>query len=528
MASYDVLVIGGGFTGIHQLLRLRQAGISARLLEAGGGVGGTWYWNRYPEARSDSEIYTYGYLFDPELWVTWQWSEHFGSQPEIERYFHHVVEHYGLADGIECNARVAGARFDEAANRWQVTTTDGREYSAWVVVTAVGILSAPYEPPFPNRESYRGGIHHTGLWPTEPVDFTGKRVAVIGTGASGVQIIPPIARVAASLTVYQRTANWVAPLNNGPITEEEQTWIKGGRTELHAMCERTFGGFMHPDPTKATFDDSAEERRAHYDTVWESRGLTKLFSNYTDLVFDQAANAEFCSYIAGRIRQIVHDPTTAEMLIPKDHGYGMKRPPMGTGYFETFNLPHVDLIDLRATPITTFTETGLVTAAGEREFDVIVMATGFDAVTGALTRMDIRGTEGTSLGQVWADGPLTYLGLQVPGFPNLLLAGGPHGTYGNVPRSTGDQVEFITGLITHMRERGLQRVEPADEAVKAWTDAVYEGAAPVLTAESAWYIGSNIPGKARKFLLYIGGLVEYRNRTAAVEANDYEGFVLSA
>ncbi|MBA3743882.1 NAD(P)/FAD-dependent oxidoreductase [Sporichthya sp.] len=527
MDSYDVLVIGGGFTGIHQLLRLRQAGFSVRLLEAGGGVGGTWYWNRYPEARSDSEIYTYGYLFDPELWDSWQWSEHFGGQPEIEAYFNHVVERYSLADHIDVNARVANATFDEAANRWQVTTTDGREYSAWLVVTAVGILSAPYDPPIPGRESFRGEIHHTGQWPTDGVPLAGKRVAVIGTGASGVQIIPPIAREAASLTVYQRTANWVAPLNNGPITEDEQTWIRSGRTGLQAMCDRTFGGFMHPDPTKATFDDSDDERRAHYDAVWDTRGLTKLFSNYTDLVFDKAANTEFCTYIAGRIRAIVTDPATAEMLIPRDHGYGEKRPPMGSGYYETFNLPTVDLIDLRATPIIEFTERGLLTAEGEREFDVIVLATGFDAVTGSLTRMDIRGLGGQSLARLWDDGPLTYLGLQAPGFPNLIIAGGPHSTYGNVPRSTGDQVEFITDLIAHMRERGAKRIDPDDDAVKAWTDAVYEGAAPVLTAETAWYIGSNIPGKAKKFLLYIGGLVEYRRRIAEVKENDYQGFVLS-
>jgi cation diffusion facilitator CzcD-associated flavoprotein CzcO len=365
------------------------------------------------------------------------------------------------------------------------------------------------------------------MWPTEPVDFAGKRVAVIGTGASGVQIIPPIARVASSLTVYQRTANWVAPLNNTPITEDEQAEIQNSRIALKAQCDATFAGFLHPDPTKATFDDAEDERRAHYDAVWANRGLSKLFSNYTDLVFDKAANAAFCDYIAGVIRATVSDPVVAERLIPTDHGYGEKRPPMGAGYYETFNLPHVSLVDLRATPILEFTETGIGTAEGEQPFDVIVLATGYDAVTGALTRMDVRGSDGTCLRDLWAEGPLTYLGIQAPGFPNLLIAGGPHSTYGNVPRSTSDQVEFLTGLLVHMRDSGLNRIEIADGYVQTWTDGVYEAAAPVLTAETAWYVGSNIPGKAKKFLLNIAGLVEYRNRVGAVAENGYEGFVLS-
>jgi cation diffusion facilitator CzcD-associated flavoprotein CzcO len=523
----DVLVVGAGITGIYQLYRLRAAGFSVRVLEAGSGVGGTWFWNRYPNARSDSEIYSYAYFFDKELLQEWDWSEHFAPQPETERYLNHVVDRFGLRPDIQFDARVTSAVFDDETNVWTVRAEDGTVVRARFLVPAVGILSAPYFPELPGRADYQGEVVHTGRWPLEPVHLAGRRVAVIGTGASAVQMIPAIAAEVESLTVYQRTANWATPLNNSPITPEEQAQIKATYDELYATCHSTFSGFMHLDPTVGTFDHDEDERRAHYDQVWNARGLAKLFGNYTDLMIDPAANQAFCDYIADRIRSRVTDPAVAEMLIPKDHGFGMKRPPLENGYYEAFNRPNVTLIDLRATPIEALTPTGIRTAEGEREFDLIIFATGFDAVTGALTQMGIQGSGGTALTEYWADGPRTYLGLQIPGFPNLLMAGGPHGTYGNIPRSTETQVDFITDLLVHLREQGYVRIEPDAAAEEAWTAHIYEAAAPVLTAETAWYLGSNIPGKAQRFLLYIGGLVTYREKVTEVAAKGYEGFQLT-
>jgi cation diffusion facilitator CzcD-associated flavoprotein CzcO len=524
----EVLVIGAGITGIHQLIRLKELGIDARLLEAGSGVGGTWFWNRYPEARFDSESYTYGYFFSEELWNQWDWSEHFAGQPETERYLNHVVDHYALRDLIDLDSRVQRADFDESRNEWTVQTTDGRNYVAPIVVTAVGILSAPFYPDYPGRDRFGGNIYHTGEWPLEQVDFTGKRVAIIGTGASGVQLIPPVAEAAVSLTVYQRTPNWVTPLNNGPLEAEYQQWVRDHRDDLREACASTFAAFMHPDPTKGTFDDDKQARWDHYKDVIGMRGLAKLFSNYTDLMLDKAANNEFCEFLAEQIRNTVEDTDTAKKLIPTDHGFGEKRPPMGTRYFETYNRPNVSLIDLRTNPIREITATGIATSEDEQEFDIIVFATGFDAITGALTRIDFRGTRGKTLAELWEDGPLTYFGIQAPGFPNLLMAGGAHSTYGNVPRSTEVQVEFITGLIQHARENGWVRLECDDTGVEAWTNHVYDNAAGVLTAETAWYVGSNIPGKAKRFLLYIGGNMVYRDQVHSIAAQGYPGFHPSA
>ena len=358
----DVLVVGAGITGIYQLFRAREAGFSVLLLEAGDGVGGTWFWNRYPGARFDSESYTYAYLFSKELFDEWRWQEHFAEQPEIEQYLNHVVDRFDLRRHVRLGARVTSAVYDESSGRWTVTTSDGTPYRTRFLVTATGVLSVPYFPEVPGREEFAGESYHTGLWPTKPVDFAGKRVAVIGTGSSGVQVIPAIAGDAASLTVYQRTANWCTPLNNAPITPEEQAQL---RADFEAICETLHtspSGFLHPVHDRKTFDDPAEERAAFFEKMWRSPGFSKLTSNYVDLTVDHAANALWCAFIAEKVRGIVKDPVLAERLIPKDHRYAEKRPPFVTGYYETYNNANVELVDLKETPMVRVTRTGIVTA----------------------------------------------------------------------------------------------------------------------------------------------------------------------
>ena len=389
VADVDILIVGAGVTGIYQLYRAREAGYSAQLVEAGSGVGGTWYWNRYPGARYDSESYTYGYLFSEELFAEWDWTEHFAGQPENERYFNHVVDKFDLRRHIRFNTRVTSAIWDESVGTWQVKA-DGYAARARFVVAATGVLSVPFYPAIPGRYSFRGEAYHTGLWPKTPVDFAGKRVAVIGTGSSGVQVIPMVAGEVASLTVYQRTPNWATPLNNRPITPQEQAELKAGFEAIRDTCNSSPSGFLHAHSDKITFDDSPEERQAFYERVWQLGGFGKIISNYRDMTLNPAANAEWSRFVAAKIRAAVSDPATAEKLIPTDHGYAGKRPPYVTDYYEAFNRPNVSLVDLNETPITAVTETGLETADGLREFDIIVWATGFDFGTGALNRLGVR------------------------------------------------------------------------------------------------------------------------------------------
>ena len=524
-ADVDVLVVGAGITGIYQLYRAREAGFSVQLLEAGGGVGGTWYWNRYPGAQFDSESYTYAYLFSKDLFEEWEWRELFAHQPEIEQYLNHVVDRFDLRRHIRCGAKVSSATYDESSGTWTVVAGDDAKYQAQFLVAATGVLSAPHFPDVPGREAFRGESYHTGQWPTDPVAFAGKRVAVVGTGSSGVQIIPEIADEVATLTAYQRTANWCTPLNNAPITSEEQAKL---RADFEGMCQTlntSTHGFLHQPHDRVTFDDSKEERREFYEKMWNGPGFTKLTSNYTDLLFDPAANAEWREFIAEKIRGIVEDPETAEKLIPKDHRFGEKRPPFVTGYYETYNRPNVSLVDLRKTPIERVTETGIETAEGLREFDVIVWATGFDFGTGALTRMGIRGRHGLALEDHWADGPKTFLGVQTSGFPNLFFPGGPHAAAGNNPRYNGDQVDFIIEMLVSLRDRGYDIIEVDPVAEQQWTNMVDTWATmPPSFGESSYYFGSNIPGKPRRYLLNSGGRPKFFKEIARARTNDYEAF----
>ena len=527
VTEVDVLVVGAGITGIYQLYTAREAGFSALLAEAGGGVGGTWYWNRYPGARFDSESYTYGYLFSQELFDEWEWQEHFAGQPETERYLNHVVDRFDLRRHMRFDARVTAAVFDEPSGTWAVTIGDGGRVRARFVVAATGVLSVPYVPDVPGCEDFRGVAHHTGLWPAAPVDFTGKRVAVVGTSSSGVQVVPAILDEVASLTVYQRTANWCTPLNNTPITADEQARLRAEFEDLCRVLNTSISGFHHPVNGRNAFEDAAAERHAFYETMWNSPGFMKLTSNYADLMFNEAANAEWCEFIAAKIRGIVADPDTADRLIPKDHLFGAKRPPFVAGYYEAFNDPKVSLVDLRETPIVRMTETGIETTGGVREHDVVVWATGFDFGTGALARMGVRGRGGQALMDHWAEGPRTFLGVQTHGFPNLFFPGGPHAAAGNNPRYNGDQVDFVTDALVHVRDRGCDVIEVTAEAEDRWTRMVDRGAARTTFGTIGQYVGTNIPGKPRRYLLNTGGRPKLFEVIADVLTTDFAAFELS-
>ncbi len=523
----DVLVVGAGITGIEQLHRARGAGFTAELLEAGDGVGGTWYWNRYPGARFDSESYTYAYLFDQELFDEWVWEEHFAAQPDTERYLNHVVDRYDLRRHVHLGARVASATWDDDAAGWIVERTDGVVHRARFLVAATGVLSVPHLPDVPGRDSFAGLSLHTGRWPEAPVELAGRRVAVVGTGSSGVQVVPAIAEEVAALTVFQRSPGWCTPLNNAPITPEEQTRLRADFAAMKEVLDTSVAGFLHEPHDRAAADDTEAERRAFFERMWASPGFAKLSSNYTDLLFDHDANRAWCDFIAAKVRGIVHDPATAERLIPHDHRYGEKRPPFVTGYYEAFDLPHVRLVSLAETPMVRVTEAGIETTDGLVELDVIIWATGFDFGTGALLRMGIRGRHGQALADRWADGPRTFLGVGATGFPNLFFPGGPHAAAGNNPRYNGDQVAFVTDLLGHARDRGVDVVEVTAEAEERWTAMVDRGAAAAPFGERSYFFGSNIPGKPRKYLLNSGGRPKLLKEIARVHATDFAAFHLT-
>lgn len=521
----DALVIGAGISGIYQLYTLREAGLDAQMLEAGSGVGGVWFWNRYPGARFDSESYAYGYFFSQELLEEWDWSEEYAGQPETERYLNHAVDRFGLRSLINFEERVTSAHWDAEDKRWTVISATGRVWRPQYLVTALGILSAPAFPSAPGLEDFRGEWAHTGLWPDEGVDLAGKKVAVIGTGSSGVQIIPFVADDAERLVVFQRSPNWCTPINNFAITPERMQDIRERIDEIWEATQLSPSGSMHRPMTESSLDMDPEERRKQFDRLYDSPGLIMALGNFRDVALDKRANDNVTAYIAERIRARVDDPEVADRLIPKDHGFGQKRPPLENGYYEVFNRPHVSLVSTADEPIVRFTETGIETTHGHYEVDVIVFATGFEAVVGSYNRIDIRGVHGHRLVDHWEAGPRTYLGLQVNGFPNLFLVGGPQGTAGNIPRATDFQANWVTDIITHVRKLGYRTVQPTEAAEDAWIDHVNSGIVGTMqeSAES-WAFGSNVPGRKRAFLLYAGGLPQYRERIREATDHDYEGF----
>jgi cation diffusion facilitator CzcD-associated flavoprotein CzcO len=526
---FDAIVVGAGITGIYQLQRLVELGLSVKLIEAGSGVGGTWFWNRYPECRFDSEAYGYAYFHDKELLDEWNWTEVFPGQPEIERYLNRAVDKWDLRQYMQLDTRVEGAVFDEPAGLWDISLSTGEVLRCKYFVPAVGILSAPYTPPYPNLDKFDGEIYHTSSWPDHPVDFTDKKIAVMGTGSTGVQIIPPIARGARSLTVFQRTPNWCTPLNNRPLTDAEMAEIRASYDQLYEKMYQVPMGLAHdPDDRKGS-EVTPEERQAKYEYLYKAEGLRKVSDNFADNVVDYATNAAWCEFIAARIRERVKDPAVAEKLIPKDHAYGAKRPPMETKYFEVYNQDNVELIDLHETPIVEFTPTGVDTTDRNFEFDMVVLATGFDAVTGAMIKLNVRGRDGLDLADAWREGPVTLLSVMVPEFPNLFVAGGPHVGAGNVPAATIVQVDFITKIIEHSESVGSNVVSATEEAAAAWVDHIAEAVKqmPVLNYANNWYTGGNIPGKKVVFTQYASGIPEYKRRLEEAVDNGLPGFAFS-
>ena len=528
-ARYDVVIVGAGFAGMYQLHRLRGLGMTALVIEAGTGVGGTWYWNRYPGARCDVESMQYSYAFSEALQQEWEWPEMFSAQPDILKYANHVADRLDLRRDMVFGTRVTGATFDETADLWTVTTDQGDRLGAGFLVMATGCLSTARMPDFKGLNTFAGPTYHTGAWPHEGVDFTGKRVGVIGTGSSAIQSIPVIAEQAASLTVFQRTPNYSIPSRNVPMTEDyARTW-KDEYASLRDQARGTRNGILANPNDFSALSVSPEERRRIYEDRWASGGTT-FMASFNDLIFDQAANDTAAEFVRGKIREIVKDPATAALLAPKDHPIGTKRICVDTRYFETYNRPNVHLVDVRSAPVEEITPTGLRTATAEYEFDAIVFATGFDAMTGALTRIDIQSTDGSTLKQKWEDGPRTYLGLMSAHFPNLFMITGPGSpsVLSNMHVSIEQDVNWITGCLATLRAQGVTRMEATQEAEDNWVLHGIEVANTTLYPKAAsWYMGANIEGKPRVFMPYIGGVAAYKQKCAEVAAEGYKGFRLS-
>jgi cation diffusion facilitator CzcD-associated flavoprotein CzcO len=532
---YEVIIIGAGVAGIYQLYRLVERNVNATIVEAAADLGGTWYHNRYPGCRFDSESYTYGYSFSKEMLNEWHWKERFSGQPENLRYLNYVADKFDLRRHMQFNCKVESAHFDESSDQWWLHFADGRDMTCRFLVTGLGLLSAPTLPRIAGMENFKGPSFHTYYWPHEPVDLKGKKVAVIGTGATGVQVIGAIADEVGELTVFQRRPNWCAPLNNGPITDAEMADIRARYDEIFAKCLASPGGFEHEPDRRGFYEVSPEERRALWDRLYDEPGFGIWLSNFREIFMDEVANAEFSEYIAERIRRRVKDPVIAEKLIPKDHGFGIQRVPLETRYYEAYNRDNVHLIDIAETPIECITAKGIRTSAGEHEFDVIVYATGFDAITGSFDRIDIRGIGGQRLRDKWADGPVTFLGMQISGFPNLITVAGPQSGSAstNFPRGIEVGVEWVTNLLDYMWQHGYTRMDATPAAEERWTKHVEKMYATMLMRKAkGWFTGynSNVEGhefgKVR-YLVYNGGAPKFRATITQVAEENYKGIAFS-
>jgi cyclohexanone monooxygenase len=526
--DFDAVIVGAGFAGLYALHKLRnEMGLSARVLEAGDGVGGTWYWNRYPGARSDSSSWIYCYSFDEELRQEWKWSERYPQQPEMLSYLEHVAERFDLNRDIQLGTRVNEATFDEETNRWEVRTDTGDVVSARFLIAALGALSAANVPDISGIENFAGEWYHTAEWPHEGVDFTGKSVGLIGTGATGIQVATEVAEQADHLTVFQRTPNYALPLGNYPLDAESRRRYKENYEEIWEWVRHNFTGHDYDFIGKTLEEATPEERERAFQEQYDRGGFGVWLGNYDDILENREANDVVSEWMRQKIRGQVDDPVTAERLTPRDHAFGTKRVPLENGYYAIFNRDNVELVDVQKAPILEITPTGVRTQDGEYEFDALVFATGFDAMTGPYNKIDIRGRSGQLLRDKWAEGPRTYLGLMSADYPNLFAVTGPQSpsVLTNMPVAIEQHVEWISGIIQHMLENGLDVVEPTREAEDEWVDHSQEVAYATLFPESAtWYMGANIPGKPQVFLPYLGGLGPYRQKCDEVAANDYEGF----
>lgn len=533
--DHEVIVIGAGVCGIYQLYRLLELGVDVAVLEAGKDVGGTWFWNRYPGARFDSESVTYGYSFSKELLEEWDWKERFSGQPENLRYLKYVVEKFDLRPHIQLGVKVEAAVFEESSSTWRLRLDDGRSLSCRFLITAIGLLSAPTMPRYDGVGEFEGPSFHTYSWPSEPVDLEGKRVGVIGTGATGVQLIGAIAETVGELTVFQRRPNWCAPLHNSEISPEEMAEVKSRYDAIFEVCARTPGGFIHEPDRRPFADVPPEERLALWDRLYGEPGFGIWLANFVEIFTDAEANAELSDFIADKIRKRVRDPAVAEKLIPKDHGFGMQRVPLETRYYEAYNRPNVHLADLQETPIVRITPKGIQTTGREHELDVIVYATGFDAVTGAYDRIDIRGVGGESLKAKWSDDAHTFLGMTVAGFPNLFMPTGPQSGSAstNFPRGIETGVDWVTDLVMEVIERGCTKVEPTADAEAEWSAYVAMLYERMLSQSSqGWFTGynSNVEGHekgTRRHLVFNGGTPRYRQKITEVAEAGYRGLTFT-
>jgi cyclohexanone monooxygenase len=530
VTELDIIVVGAGLGGLYALHRLRRLGLKARAYEAGSGVGGTWFWNRYPGARCDVESLEYSYSFDDDLQQEWHWPERYGTQPEILRYINHVADRFDLRRDVQLNTRVTSAEFDPAHSRWTIRTDKDDVVRAPFCIMATGNLSTPRVPDFMGIHGFKGAWYHSGLWPHEGVDFTGLRVGVIGTGSSGVQMIPLIAQQASHLHVFQRTANFSLPARNAPMDPDREHHHKNEYSARRkAAWDTPFGIAGHPVPTQSALDVTQEERDAQYEAKWNEGGSISFLYSYTDLLVNKAANDTAAEFVRNKIRSIVKDPHVAELLAPKDHPIGTKRLCLDTHYYETYNCGNVTLVDVRSAPIQEIIERGVKTSNAEYELDAIVFATGFDAMTGALREIDIRVGNGPSLAEKWASGPLTYLGLMVSGFPNMFIITGPGSPSVKTQMiiAIEQHMDWIGGCLETMRQKGMTRIEPTPEAERNWVQHVNEVADSTLyPLANSWYLGSNIPGKPRVFMPYVGGFTRYWQTCDAVAENGYDGFVM--
>ncbi|MFV0306939.1 MAG: flavin-containing monooxygenase [Desertimonas sp.] len=530
---HEFIVIGAGVCGIYQLYRLLRLDADVLVLDGNADIGGTWFNNRYPGCRFDSESYSYGYSFSQELLDEWDWSEHFSPQPENLRYLNFVVDKFDLRKHMQFESRVTSATYDESAKQWALALDDGRRYTCHYLLTAIGLISAPTYPRYEGMDEFAGRSFHTFDWPHEGVDLGGKRVAVIGTGATAVQVIGAIAPTVGALTVFQRRPNWCAPLHNRPIDEAEMADIRARYPQIFEACANTPGGFIHGPERRKFAEVPAAERRAFWEELYALPGFAVWLSNFREVLMDEEANAEFSEFVADKIRQRVTDPATAELLIPKDHGFGVQRVPMETNYYEAYNHDHVELVDTSATPIERITPTGLRTSEREFEFDVIVYATGFDAITGAFDRMDIVGRAGERLRDRWELGPTTYLGIAVSGFPNLLMLTGPQSASAstNFPRAIEHCVDWVTDLIAYAAEHGHDEIEATRQAEDEWVAEIKELYEMLLLRKArSWFTGynSNVDGHdIVRYVMYNGGAPRYRKQLARIAADGYPGFALT-